>query len=322
MSGLFGLVMAMGLHGQSVVLYDVDYTGRGDQVGQEIATGQGDFPGRTMATEILSGEVTIEDGSPGWSGTVARMVAVKQSPTSTSAYSQHSYWLFGGGVYVFRKNRIEMEFKFGSPELLAADEGLRISTFGGVTNWLEFRPGGEVVLNANDLDPGTGTTSSSESVAGVFDRTQPVQVVWEFDGEAGTTTVTVNGVAVERSGLGVSSSGIRNYLLYPAPWQVVMRFSDLDSQSSLDLRSFRVVGCGYDGPLFHTAGDPLSSFDLDQVVLPLELPATGIWQPQFSLDMEDWVAFGVPLSAPVFFDSVLCGKVGEQGMYVRLVEVE
>ena len=95
------------LSADEVPIYDCDYSDRGSQLGLTIALAGDSFPLRTECSSIIFGDVVVEPATAPWTGTAAimRPAAVGNS----LHYSQMEFWVTGG-VYAFRKHRIETIF--------------------------------------------------------------------------------------------------------------------------------------------------------------------------------------------------------------------
>lgn len=245
-------------------------------------------------------------------------------PTDLS-YSQLQFDLFAGGVYAFRKHRIEMRFKWGNPAGFSGLDGLRLMTDGGVTYSLDFHPDGSVKLFSEVLvnDPIFGWRVTEQMThAGDFDPALPVHAILETDVAAKTAKVTVNGVVHTVSGLAELGYALRNGELFSGPFQLRLSLDDRFQDAPLALESFRISGSDYDGPLLQQAGDPQVYSEEGVVVLPVKVPPTGSWRPEFSLDGVAWTPFAVPLTAGNKVVSAAFGSVVSPRAMVRLRSVD
>ena len=101
-----------------------------------------------------------------------------------------------------------------------------------------------------------------------------------------STSITVNGTTYTRTGLANVYLGLLNGDMFPGP--LTIRFS---SDSSFTMRSLRITGENWAGPLWMTDA-PTGSVETDIATVPIKIPATGTWQPEFSFNGRDWTPFG------------------------------
>lgn len=267
----------------------------------------------------MFGQVLVEAATAPQTGTIAMM---RPSLVGSFRYSQMEFQMFTGGVYAFRKHRIETTFRPGGAGGMAAGDTLNILTDGGVTNWLMFDSTGKVYLSSNVMAHNTPwgdrVESQSQQVA-TFNASQPVHLVWETDIDGGSTTVTVNGQTTTVSGLSPMVYGLRNWQAYPGPLSLRMNFASNSTTSSLALSSVKITGDDYDGPIYVDPGGPITENDVTTV--PFEAPTTGTWQPQFSLDGLQWKSYGETVSAGFPFGSISFGTQVSSTMLFRLKRV-
>lgn len=203
-------------------------------------------------------------------------------------YAQPELRLIAGGVYAFKKHRIEAHFK-------TAGSGLTILTDAALTYSLDFRDDGVVYLNyrhwVEDSYWGPRVEIGTEP-AGTYGADEPVHLVWILDADTLSTSVTINGVTHTRSGLAQVFPGLRNGVGYPGPGSI--RLSS-GQGGSVALRSLKVTGDLWAGPMWLT-GDERWGVETDVVEVPVSVPATGTWQPEFCINGVDWVPFGAPIT--------------------------
>jgi hypothetical protein len=300
-----------------VSLYDCDYTASSALLGQQIPLSSAPMPGRTACGEIVFGDVVIGNAPPPWSGTAAMM-----RPALTGSalyYSQMRFFMLSGSVYAFRKHRIETTFQFPAS---GVGDALSILTDGGVTYALSFGSSGAVGLDFHvmetDVHLGERLVRKYQALSPI-DPSQPVHLIWETDIDGGKTTVTINGNQTTVSGLSPDAYGIRNWQLYPGPIQVRLNFSSTGTTRHLGLRSIRITGDDYDGPLFVAPDAGVSENDVATV--PFVAPASGTWQPQFSIDGTQWKNYGQPIGPDFPFSSISFGKQVSPSMFFRLGRV-
>ena len=313
---MYGIACAS-LSAAEVSLYDCDYTASSALIGQPIPLSTAPMPGRTACEEIVFGEVAIGNAPSPWSGTAAMMRPILTG--SSYYYSQMRFVMLSGSVYAFRKHRIETSFKF--PASVAGDD-LTISTDGGVTYSLSFGSSGYVVLYKNVIEYGGhwgDRVVSRYQALSPFDPTQAVHLIWETDIDGGKTTVTINGNSTTVTGLSPDPIGLRNWQLYPGPSHVRMNFSSTGITRHLALRSVRITGDDYDGPLF--VEPDAGVYEKDVATVPFEAPASGTWQPQFSIGGTQWKNYGQPIGADFPFSSISFGKQVSPTMFFRLERV-
>ena len=208
-----------------------------------------------------------------------------------------------------------------NPEGFSTGDGFRIFTDGGMTYSLDFNPDGKVTLayNVPRAQPAwPGQTQLQFSPAGTFDPAAPVDVSIETDSGTGTATITVNGTPVMFTGLIQPNYGIRNWETMDGPQEVRLSLDDSGPQAPLALRSFKVAGNDYAGPLIRSAGDPAAPTEAGSVIVPVHVPQTGTWQAEFSENGADWVPFGAPFTYASQVDSVVFGSMAAPRMFVRL----
>jgi hypothetical protein len=300
-----------------VSLYACDYTASPALLDQPIPLSSAPMPGRTACGEIVFGDVVVGNAPSPWSGTAAMM---RPALTGSSFYySQMRFAMLSGSVYAFRKHRIEATFLF--PASVAGD-ALTILTDGGVTNALSFGSSGDVGLAFNVMEyggPWGDRVVSRYQALSSFDPSQPVHLVWETDIDGGKTTVTINGNSTTVTGLSPDAYGIRNWQLYPGPIDVRLNFSSNGTTRHLALRSVRITGDDYDGPLFVEPDAGVAENDVATV--PFEAPASGTWQPQFSIGGTQWKNYGQPIGADFPISSISFGKQVSPAMFFRLERV-
>ncbi len=294
-----------------VSLFDIDYSGRVGSIGSGIELGEGPYPGRTHFTRLNFGEAKIGNAPPALSDTAA-ILKTNWSGTGSFAYSQPELQLIAGGVYAFQKHRIDVRFQFASPEAIGVGDGFTILTDGGVTSRLDFRHDGAIHLLSN-----VPAGAAEMTVAGSFDIAQPVHLVWEIDSIGRATSVTVNGVTHHRSGLTVRAIGLRNGRIYPGPGWIRFSFNDTQAAGQLALRSVKVTGSEWDGPLLQQDGG-LWGTERDVVIMPQSLPGPGNWQAEFSRDGNKWLPLGEPMNLQYGLTGFACPKPYFSTFFARL----
>jgi hypothetical protein len=313
------------LPAKEIVLYDVDFTRPETYAPDPIPTGQGAYPGRSQASSISFGSAVHDEAPPGFSPeTFACAILRSIAPGNLAAVN---FNLFAGGVYVFRKHRIELTFQFVDSGALAANEGFTIFTDFGVTQSLNFDGSGNVRLRSFvprvPPNPNWSNNTVSESTpAGTFDPAMPVHVIWETDIGQARTTVTVNGVAVMKSGLSEVFAGTRNWSAFRGPTEIRLSHQDTAADGPLAIRSVRITGDDHDGPQYESGGGPNPLFyETGVMTVPFKLPPTGTWQPEFSEDGSAWKTFGGVVNSNQPITSVSFGTLLSPRMFFRLVEV-
>lgn len=314
------LGMAAPIGAAEVSLYDCDYSDDATLLGQSIAIAGAAFPQRTECSAIEFGQALVEQAPAPWTGTAA---ILHPDPTGSFHSATLQFILVNGGIYAFRSHRIETTFRFLDAGSLTGDESLRIFTDGGVTYSLDFHANGSVLLFYHVMEYGGywgDRVVMEHQPMTSFDPEQPVHLIWETDIDAGSTTVSINGQATTVTGLSPVSYGIRNWQLFPGPLFVRFGFEDGGRGRTLAVRSMKITGDDYDGPLYTEpdAGTPES----DVITVPFEAPASGIWQPQFSLDGNKWKSYGVPIGADLPFQSVSFSRLVSPTMFFRLEKVD
>lgn len=302
-----------------VLLYDCDYTDSPDLVGQPIPLSSAPMPGRSACSEIVFGEVRLENAAAPWTGTTAMMRPLL-TPNGVFHYSQMQWVMLSGSVYAFSKHRIETVFRFPST---AATDALTIFTYGGVTEYLSFGSSGQVGLSTNVMEVGGywgDRVVSQYRALDPIDTSQPVHLIWETDINGGSTTVTINGNSTTVAGLSPQPTGVRNWQLYPGPLFVRFNYSSNGTSRHLALRSVKITGDDYDGPLF--VPPDMGVTENDVATAPFVPPTSGTWQPQFSLDGQIWKNYGQPVGADFPFSSISFGKRVSPNMFFRLSRVE
>lgn len=242
------------------------------------------------------------------------------TPGGSAHFSQMQFFMLSGSVYAFRKHRIETTFRFPAS---AAGDSLSISTDGGVTYSLDFAASGEVGLFTNVMELGGywgDRVVIQYQALDPVDTSQPVHVIWETDIDGGSTTVTINGNPTTVTGLSPEQVGIRNWQYYPGPLIVRFNYSSDGTTRRLALRSVKISGDDYDGPLFVPPDFGVSENDVATV--PFVPPTSGTWQPQFSLNGETWKNYGQPVGADFPFSSISFGQRVASRMFFRLSRVE
>jgi hypothetical protein len=313
------------LPAKEIVLYDVDFTRPETYAPDPIPTGQGAFPGRSQASSISFGSAVHDEAPPGFSPeTFACAILRSVAPGNLAAIH---FNLFAGGVYVFRKHRIELTFQFVDPAALGVSEGFTVFTEFGVTRSLRFRGNGEVILSSfvPRVPPnpnGSNNTVPEDSPAGNFNPALPVHVIWETDINQSRTTVTINGVAVTKSGLSEVFGGTRNWSAFRGPTEFRLSHQDSGGDGPLAIRSVRITGDDHDGPQYDSSGGPNPLFhETDVMTIPFKLPPAGNWQPQFSEDGSAWQTFGGVVNSTQPITSVSFGTLVSPKMFFRLVQV-
>jgi len=316
MKGAFFTVALMlsGLHAAEVSLYDCDYIASSSQIGQSIPLASTPMPGRKACSGIPFGEVIITNAPSPWSGTAAMMRPLPTGSTGSMCYSQMSFVMLSGSVYAFRKHRIETVFRFLSSE---PGDAMTIHTDGGVTYALNFDSSGSVTLSKNVMAYGTTWGDRIEIVdqsLAPFDPSQPVHLIWETDIDGGKTIITINGNATTVTGLSPQPMGLRNGQMYPGPLYVRMNFSSTGTTRHLALRSVRITGDDYDGPLFVAPDAGITENDV--ATARFVHPPVGTWQPQFSIDGKTWKNYAQPVSSDFTYDWISFGtRVGPKMLF-------
>lgn len=313
------LALAFPLRAGEVVLCDVDYTASSDLLGQVIPLGDGPFPGRKTCSTIVFGTAVIGPAPPGLAGTAAILTS---APVGSSLnYSQLEFNVFERGVYSFHKHRIEAEFQWVNPAGFSGGDGFRILTDGGMTYSLDFAADGKVTLGynvprANPAWP--GQTQLQFTPAGTFNPAAPVHVAIETDSNAGTATIIVNGTPVTFTGLVQPDYGTRNGVTVTGPQFIRLSLDDSGTPGPLAIRSFKVTGDDYAGPLIRSVGYPAEPTEAGSVIVPVQVPKTGTWQAEFSENGTDWVPFGSSFTHGFGVHSVVFGSLVAPRMFVRL----
>jgi hypothetical protein len=313
------------LPAKEIVLYNVDFTSPETYSPDPLPTGQGAYPGRSQCSSISFGSAVHDEAPPGFSPETFVCAILRSVAPGNLAAIQFN--LFAGGVYVFRKHRVELAFQFVDPGNLAVSEGFSIFTEFGVTHSLNFQGNGNVMLRSfvPRVPPnpnGSNNTVTEATPAGSFNPALPVHVVWETDIIQARTTVTVNGVAVTKSGLSEVFAGIRNWSTFRGPTEIRLSHQDAGGDCPLAIRSVRITGDDHDGPQYVSAGAPSPLFhETDVMTVPFNLPPTGAWQPQFSEDGLIWQTFGGVVNSSQPITSVSFGTLVSPRMFFRLVEV-
>jgi hypothetical protein len=313
------------LPAKEIVLYDVDFTRPETYAPDPLPTGQGAYPGRSQCSSISFGSAVHDEAPPGFSPETFTCAILRSVAPGNLAAIEFN--LFAGGVYVFRKHRIELTFQFVDPGALAANEGFTIFTEFGVTQSLNFDGSGNVRLRSFVLrvppNPNWVNNTVPESTpAGSFDPALPVHVVWETDITNARTTVTVNGVAVSKSGLSEVFGGTRNWSTFRGPTEFRLSHQDSGGDGPLAIRSVRITGDDHDGPQYVSSGGPNPLFyETDVMTVPFTLPPTGTWQPEFSEDGSAWQTFGGVVNSTQPITSVSFGTLVSPKMFFRLVQV-
>jgi hypothetical protein len=292
-----------------VVLYDCDYTALPALMGQSIPLASSPLPGRTACGEIIFGAVEIGTAPSPWSGTAAFL---KPAAVGSFHYSQMQFVMLTGSVYAFRKHRIEMTFQMPS-----APSNLNIFTDGGVTSYLGLSHAGQAAIETH-TGPSDNPVGQHQQLP-PFDATQPVHLVWETDIDGTKTMVTLNGNATTIPGLTPNLMGLRNWQGYPGPIFIRLNLSAADTHTHLALRSIRIIGDDYDGPLFVEPDGEVSEHDVATV--PFQAPESGTWQPQFSIDGQQWKNYAQPVDADFPFSAISFGRRVSPTMFFRLQEV-
>ncbi len=313
------------LSAKEIVLYEVDFTRPETYAPDPLPTGQGAYPGRIQCSSISFGSAVHDEAPPDFSPeTFACAILRSVAPGNLAAVE---FNLFAGGVYVFRKHRIELTFQFVDPGALAANEGFTIFTEVGVARSLRFRGNGEVILNSHvpRVPPnpnGVNNTVTEATSAGTFDPALPVHVIWETDIGQARTTVTVNGVAFTKSGLSEVFAGTRNWSTFRGPTEIRLSHQDTGGDGPLAIRSVRITGDDHDGPQYVSSGGPNPLFyETGVMTVPFKLPPTGTWQPEFSEDGSAWQTFGGVVNSTQPITSVSFGTLVSPKMFFRLVQV-
>ncbi len=311
------------LPAKEIVLYEVDFTRPETYAPDPLPTGQGAYPGRIQCSSISFGSAVHDEAPPDFSPeTFACAILRSVAPGNLAAIE---FNLFAGGVYVFRKHRIELTFQFVNPAALAVNEGFTIFTDTGVTQSLRFRGNGDVILSSYvpRVPPnpnGSNNTVTEATPAGSFNTALPVHVVWETDINQARTTVTINGVAVTKSGLSEVFSGARNWSVFRGPTAIRLSHQDSGGDGPLAIRSVRITGDDHDGPQYQSTGGANPLFhETNVMTVPFKLPSTGNWQPQFSEDGAIWQTFGGVVNATKPITSVSFGTLVSPRMFFRVV---
>ena len=313
------IALAVPLRAGEVVLCDVDYSASTGLLGQVIPLGDGPFPGRKTCSTIVFGTAVIGTAPPGLAGTAAILTS---APVGSSLnYSQLEFNVFERGVYSFHKHRIEAEFQSVNPAGFSGGDGFRILTDGGMTYSLDFTADGKVTLafNVPRAQPAwPGQTQLQFSPAGTFNPAAPVHVAIETDSDTGSATIIVNGTPVTFTGLVQPDYGTRNGVTITGPRVIRLSLDDSGTPAPLALRSFKVTGDDYAGPLIRSVGYPAEPTEAGSVIVPVNVPQTGTWQAEFSENGADWVPFGAPFTYASQVDSVVFGSMAAPRMFVRL----
>jgi len=322
-------LVAVGFHfgtiasANEVVLYDCDFSNSSGTIGQPVPLAGIPFPGRTSFSELTFGNVNVESAPQPWTGKAAVFHATKVG-TKPFFYSQVRFDMVAGWcAYAFRKHRIELTFRFLNPSGLTGGDGLNILTDGGVTYSLFFAADGKAYLTSNKPDPyDPSGTVFDYSEAGAFDSSSEVQLVWEMDSRHGSSTVTVNGITSTFSGLAQTYLGARNQNLFNGPLWIRLNHEDADSNAPVAVKSIRIVGDDYDGPILDAADLTSPYVERDVVNVPFKIPSTGTWQPEFSMDGSHWVQFGGTLDSSFPAPTACFGKRVSPKMFIRLIRVD
>ena len=288
-------VLFLQANAQEVELFNLDYTGRIADLGKEIEIGEAPYPGRSICTEINFGKAII-GFAPSELADTAALLFSDCDGESSSAYSQLQ--LMNGGVYAFRKNRIEIYFQFTNPNAASPGDEVSIFTDGGVTYSLRISTSGQSFISTNVIasSPWGDRVTQVTAELGSVNVRKPIHLIWEIDDEDKTTTVTLNGSSTTFDNLSIRSPALRNSLDYPGPIWIRLSYNDTGSQEALALKSVRVTGSKWDGPLFRS--DAASPWGKETGILTLDMrpPQLGTWQPEYSFDGSNWISFGSPVS--------------------------
>lgn len=307
---------------REILLYDCDYSDSPALLGQRIPHSSGPFPGRTECSSIVFGDVLLEQAPTGWTGTsaVMRSNLTNDGPLN---YSQMQFDMFAGGVYVFRRHRIDMTFQFMNPAS-PSGSGLTILTDGGVGYSLSFASSGTMTLltNVMEYDSHWGDRVVTQTTQiGSFDPAAPVHLIWETDVNGGSTTLTINETVNTFTGLSPRLVGLRNWRPFPGPLFIRISLSDVDSDSPVALQSVRITASDYDGPLYEIPVADSLNLEKEVAVVPLSIPDTGTWQPQYSTDGTHWETYGAPISAESMVESVRFGTLVAPQFFFRMSEL-
>ncbi|MDB2673690.1 hypothetical protein N9Y81_01915 [Akkermansiaceae bacterium] len=290
-------VLFLQANAQEVELFNLDYTGRIADLGKEIEIGEAPYPGRSICTEINLGKAVI-GFAPSELADTAALLSSDWDGESSFAYFQLQLQLMNGGVYAFRKNRIEIQFQFTNPDAASPGDEFSIFTDGGVTYSLHISTSGQTFISTNVIASspwGDRVTQVTTELGSVKVR-KPIHLIWEIDDEDKTTTVTLNGSSTTFDNLSVRSPALRNSVHYPGPMWIRLNYNDTGSQEALALKSVRVTGSKWDGPLFRS--DAAYPWGTETGILTLDMrpPQLGTWQPEYSFDGSNWTSFGSPVS--------------------------
>lgn len=290
-------VLFLQANAQEVELFNLDYTGRIADLGKEIEIGEAPYPGRSICTEINLGKAVI-GFAPSELADTAALLSSDWDGESSFAYSQLQLQLMNGGVYAFRKNRIEIQFQFTNPDAASPGDEFSIFTDGGVTYSLHISTSGQTFISTNVIASspwGDRVTQVTTELGSVKVR-KPIHLIWEIDDEDKTTTVTLNGSSTTFDNLSVRSPALRNSVHYPGPMWIRLNYNDTGSQEALALKSVRVTGSKWDGPFFRSGAAYPWGTETGILTLDMRPPQLGTWQPEYSFDGSNWTSFGSPVS--------------------------
>ncbi len=318
--------MAAPIAASDIILYDVDYSGRHALSGEALPTAGPDFPGRSDCSDIVFGNPTIGDAPAGWQGTAALLTTPESTNHGAHRLCQLRFRLTAGGVYAFRRHRIETTFQFPQTEDPESVATLNFHFDGSAVTWLSFGRDGSVRLAAEVMEP---LAEGGEREARVVKKLTtletgvPVHLFLELDSPARSARISVNGAIFTVSDLQPLGGGLRNRGLHPGPIDIRVSHDSYDKPNTVALKAIRITGSDYDGPLLHDGELPSqpSSAEIGVVTIPFAPPATGAWYPQFSVDGRTWMDMGAPHDEGQVPTHVSFGALIAPRMFFRTVEI-